>query len=167
MREITGPCRVACGPPFRQRRCSVPLDRLRTRPPATGGLLCLQSALARRVARGVFRIAGRAVGGALRLIHLAFGLHLFVTRHLAGRVLDGALDLSAAPLTCSRSIIGSSQSRSWPNAEYCLSFPSHRQSRCSHQPAMVRTHSRASAMLSTPGNSPRNSTTAESSPRWL
>jgi hypothetical protein len=33
------------------------------------------------------------------------------------------------------------------------------------QPAMVRTHSRAHAMLPTPGNSRRNSTTADSSPR--
>src|SRR3954454_18142462 len=58
------------------------------RPPcvSTGGL-------SRRVARSVLRIAGRVVGSALCLIHLALGLHLLVTRNLAGRVLDGALDL--------------------------------------------------------------------------
>jgi hypothetical protein len=33
------------------------------------------------------------------------------------------------------------------------------------QPAMMRTHPRACAMLSTPGNSRRNSTTADNSPR--
>ena len=49
--------------------------------------------LSRRVACGVLRIADRVVGGALRLVHLALGLHLLVTRHLAGRVLDGTLDL--------------------------------------------------------------------------
>jgi hypothetical protein len=33
------------------------------------------------------------MGGALRLIHLAFSLHLLVTRQLADHVFDGAFDL--------------------------------------------------------------------------
>jgi hypothetical protein len=55
----------------------------------TGAAFLSQWRLSRRVACGVLRIADRVVGGALRLVHLALGLHLLVTRHLAGRVLDG------------------------------------------------------------------------------
>src|SRR6476661_7812791 len=71
-------------------RPDIPLTK---RPPGTGGLLVTQSGLARGVAHGVLGIAGRIMGGALRLIHFALGLHLLVAGNLAGRVLDGTFDL--------------------------------------------------------------------------
>src|SRR5271170_3309558 len=41
----------------------------------------------------VLDVADRAVRGALRLVHLAFGLKLFVAGQFTGRILDGALHL--------------------------------------------------------------------------
>src|SRR3954466_16351448 len=62
--------------------------------PDVGGLLVVpQRRLTRRVACSFLRITNRAAGGTLCLVHLTLGLHFLVTRHLAGRVLDGTLDL--------------------------------------------------------------------------
>ena len=66
---------------------------------------------------GVLRIADRVVGGALRLVHLALGLHFLVTRHLPAVSLTAPLTLSAAPLMCSRSMIRSSRSHVVSNAK--------------------------------------------------
>src|ERR1700722_11895785 len=61
-----------------------------------------------RLTGGVLDVADGLMRGALCLVDFAFHLHLLVARDLAERVLDSALRLSAAPLTCSLSTIFSS-----------------------------------------------------------
>ena len=56
-------------------------------------------------------------GRRLSPVHLALGLYPLVTRHLAGRVLDGTLDLVSGTLMCSRSMIRSSRSHVVSNAK--------------------------------------------------
>jgi hypothetical protein len=64
------------------------------------------------------------VGSALRLIHLAFGLHLLVARDLAGSVHDGTLDLVGGTFDVfAIHNLGSSRVASWPNVGDRSSFP--------------------------------------------
>src|SRR6266481_5631241 len=54
----------------------------------------MRRALVRRaLVRRFLYVACGLMGGALRLVELAFGPQLFVSRHLAGRLLDGSLGL--------------------------------------------------------------------------
>src|SRR6266446_4090423 len=54
----------------------------------------MHRALVRRaLVRRFLYVACGLMGGALRLVELAFGPQLFVSRHLAGRLLDGSLGL--------------------------------------------------------------------------
>ena len=59
------------------------------------------------LANCILQIACQIVRITLGLVELAFGLHLLVARDLASGVLNRALALSAAPLTCSRSMYDS------------------------------------------------------------
>jgi hypothetical protein len=59
-------------------------------------------------AQGVFYSTDRVLDLACRLVGLAFGLQLRVARHLADRLLDGALALLAEPLIRSLSMEPSS-----------------------------------------------------------
>ena len=87
------------GPSGFSTGCVISNRTARTkRPPRQGGLpVVSQWKLSRRVACGVLRIADRVVGGALRLIHLALGLHLLVTRHLAAISFGQGLALVGDP----------------------------------------------------------------------
>ena len=59
------------------------------------------------LANCILQIACQIVRITLGLVELAFGLQLLVARDLASGVLNRALGLAAAPLTCSRSMYDS------------------------------------------------------------
>ena len=74
--------------------------------PATCGLIDqIEQKLFGQFAGSILHVTHGVVDVALILVELTFGLKLLVISQLAGRFLDVPFALSAAPFTCSRSIV--------------------------------------------------------------